>query len=117
MGATAKKTLSVYADTPGAASLTKRHQLLIANHYFQTGDYPRAAHAYERFLATHASDHEAHNVRLMLGLVLGRYLNNLDRARALINEASTKLLEPDDRAFAKELLTEFGGAPTTATTS
>lgn len=105
-----------YADTPGAASLTKRHQLLIANHFFQNGDHTRAAAAYERFLATHASDPEAANVRLMLGLVLGRYLNNPDRARDLITEASAKLHEPDDRAFAQELLTEFGGTPATSST-
>lgn len=105
-----------YADTPGAASLTRRHQLLIANHFFNQGDHPRAAAAYERFLATHAHDDEAANVRLMLGLVLARYLNQPARARAVIHEALPRLRNPDDQAFARHLLAELD-APTTPASS
>lgn len=102
-----------FAETPGAASLTKRHQLLIANHLFSTGDYARAAAAYERFLETHAHDSESPNVRLLLGLLRGRYLGDHETGRKIIAEAAPRLGQPEDQALARELLAEFGGVPAT----
>lgn len=97
-----------FADTPGAAALTRRQQLLIANHLFQTGEHRRAAAAYERFLSTHGHDPEAANVRLMLGLVLGRYLGDAANGRRYVGEAAPRLTGAEDQALARELLAEFG---------
>lgn len=100
-----------FADTPGAASLTRRHQLLIANHLFSAGEYAHAARAYERFLGAHTHDPEAPNVRLMLGLVLGRYMGDVAAARRLVGEAAPRLRQPEDQALARQLLGEFGASP------
>lgn len=102
--------VEAFGDTPGATSLTRRHQLLVANYLFSSGDYARAAAAYERFLSAHAHDSEAAHVRLMLGLVLGRYMGDLAGGRRQVGEAAARLRDPDDQTLARELLAEFGAS-------
>ena len=90
---------------PGAV-LPLRSQLAVANQLMQDQSHAAAADAYERLMRAHAGYDEIDRVRLILGLLYGRYLGQPDRARQLLNlDRST--LQPADRALADEVLAEI----------
>lgn len=90
------------------ALLSRRAQYDLANHLFGAGDHPTAATAYELFLKGYPSDSELPVVRLMLGLINARYLNDPVRAKLEINAALPHLPEGEHKALARELLAELG---------
>ncbi len=105
-----------------AALLSARTHLDLANHFFQTGRHQAAAAAYEVFLDGYPRHREAPSIRLMLALIVGRYLHDAARARGLIAQV-VPALSGDQAALARDLLAELdaragpgvaGGPPTAA---
>jgi membrane associated rhomboid family serine protease len=97
-----------HADVRGATTLPRHHQLDIANHFFAMQDHQGAAYAYERFLEAYEKDHEVPRVRLMLGLINVRYLNDPVRARQLLADLPPLLRDPEQRRLAELLVEELG---------
>lgn len=91
-----------------AALLNRRAQYDLANFLFQSGDHQTAATAYDLFLKGYPTDSELPTVRLMLGLINARYLNDPIRAKQEIHAAMPGLPEGDNLALARELLAELG---------
>ena len=96
-----------YGLVAGAATMSRRMQLDLANHFFQTEDFALAVASYERFLEAYPRDTEAPHVRLMLAIICSRYLAQAARARALIQEALPGLRDADQRQIAADLLAEL----------
>lgn len=102
-----KALVEHHAHTPGASTLSRNHQYDLANHFFARADHQTAAYCYERFLEAYASDSEAPRVRLLLGLINARYLNDPVRARAVLTSLPSCLRDADQRALAETLLKEL----------
>lgn len=103
-----KQLVEKHADTPALCTLSRRHQLDLANSFFSASDYEAAAYAYQRFLDAYARDSEAARVRLMLALINTRYLNDPVRARQLLTGLEPMLRDADQKAMAEGLLKELG---------
>jgi len=96
-----------FGGTPGAATLSKEAQLAVGNTLFNRGDHTSAAKAYERYLDAYPHDPETPRVRLLLGLVLARYLNDPVAAKAQLARAKETVRDADDRELASTLLEEL----------
>jgi len=96
-----------FGDKPGATALSRRAQYDLANHLYATSKYQDAAYAYEQFLNAYAKDPESPPIRLLLGRIYARELNDPIRAKALISEAA-KELEGPDLELAKSELAHLG---------
>jgi tetratricopeptide (TPR) repeat protein len=103
-----KQLVEEHAATPAVCTLGRRHQLDIANHFFSAGDFEAASYAYQRFLDTYPRDAEAPRVRLILGLINARYLNDPVRARQLLSGLDASLHDATQRELANTLLVELG---------
>ncbi|MFN7021552.1 MAG: rhomboid family intramembrane serine protease [Phycisphaerales bacterium] len=97
-----------HAAANGATVLSRRCMYDLANHYLKTGDHRAAVYAYERFLEGYPTDPEAPQVRLLLGKVSARYLNDPVRAKALILEAMGGLRDDQSREMARRELEALG---------
>lgn len=102
-----RRLLEGHGATPGAALLNRRLQYELANHLFEAGDHQTAATAYQLFLEGYPRDPELPVVRLMLGLISARYLNDPVRAKHEIGLALPDLPE-GQRELAKEIMAELG---------
>ncbi|MEX2219912.1 MAG: rhomboid family intramembrane serine protease [Phycisphaerales bacterium] len=102
-----RRLLEKHGVAAGAALMSRRLQYELANHLFETGDHQTAATAYQLFLDGYPTDPELPIVRLLLGLINARYLNDPIRARSEITRALPDLPE-GHRALARELLAELG---------
>jgi membrane associated rhomboid family serine protease len=102
-----KKLLEKHGATVGASLLSRRSQYDLANYLFESGDHMTAATAYQLFLEGYPTDSETPMVRLMLGLISARYLNDPVKAKAEIGLAMPGLAE-GPRGLAMELLAELG---------
>ncbi len=107
-GAAYRALLDAHGTAPAAALLSRQTQYDLANALFAAGDHQTAATAYERFLAGYPRDREIPTVRLMLGLLNARYLNDPIRAKAEIGQALPHLPEGEQMDLARELLAELG---------
>ena len=103
-----RRLLSENGHVPGAALLNRKSQYDLANYLFQSGDHVNAAAAYELFLKGYPADREVPAVRLMLGLVSARYLNDPMKAKAEISAALPALGTDEQKTLARELLAELG---------
>ncbi|MCB9844877.1 MAG: rhomboid family intramembrane serine protease [Phycisphaeraceae bacterium] len=90
------------------ALLSRQRQIELGNHLFSRGDHQTAAIAYERFVEGYASDAEAPNIRLMIGLLCARYLNDPIRARRMIEDAMKAGLDQEHTEIADGLLEDLG---------
>ncbi|MBC7771167.1 MAG: rhomboid family intramembrane serine protease, partial [Pyrinomonadaceae bacterium] len=102
-----KELVERHAHIPGATTLSRNHQYDLANYFFAESDHQTAAYCYERFLDGYASDSEAPRVRLLLGLINARYLNDPVRARAVLTDLAPVLRDAQQRALAETLLKEL----------
>lgn len=100
--------LRAHGNVPHACTLPRERQYEIANLIYQRADHQTAAIAYARFLETYPNDAEAPTVRLMLGMVNARYLNDPVAAKRLIADALPNLREESHSALARQLLAELG---------
>lgn len=103
-----RELLGRFGHLKHAVTLPRERQYEIANRLFERGDHTTASIAYQRFLDAYATDGEAPTVRLMLGLVSARYLNDPIAAKRLINEAMPSLKDDQHAALARQLLAELG---------
>lgn len=91
-------------DLDPAQTLARGTQLDIANHYYATQDYQRAAEAYELYLKSYPNTDQAGQVSLMLGLAYGRRLGQPGKARNHLLEAVRLLQFSSDQDIAKSEL-------------
>lgn len=112
-GAAYVALLSAAGNTARYATLSRHNQLAVGNQLFAVGDHANAARAYALFLDTYATDDQSPHVRLMMGLLYGRYLNDFGKARELLSAALPNLRDVEDRALAKQLLDELKGTSPT----
>ncbi|MCC7366334.1 MAG: rhomboid family intramembrane serine protease [Dehalococcoidia bacterium] len=98
--------------------LPAEQQIVIGRYYYSQNRQAQAAATFERYLASYAIGSEANEVRLLLGILLGRDLQQYERAEKLLSEALAKSTNPSRRALAEEWLTEVRtrrpGGPQTA---
>lgn len=88
--------------------LPETMQLEIANRIQSDGDRDTAAVAYERFLKRYPSSRQAPEVRLLLAVLLVRFLNRSKDAIPLLEKAMTELTSDSHRKLAEKLLHEAG---------
>ena len=69
------------------AVLPRQQQLDIANQLMSTERHPQAADAYERFCGHYPRYEHRADIYLMLGILYGRYLHQLDRAEHYLQRA------------------------------
>ncbi|QDU35298.1 Rhomboid protease GluP [Poriferisphaera corsica] len=86
--------------------LSMQHQLDVANQLMADARYDSAAQAYEIFLKTYAAYPQKNHVRLILGLIYGRYLSHHNRAKMLLNEAMESL-DGAEKELAENVLKEI----------
>lgn len=100
--------LGEFGHLEHAVTLPRERQYEIANRLFERGDHATAAIAYRRFLDAYPTDAEAPTVRLMLGLVNARYLNDPITAKRLIGDALPRLRDEAQIALGRQILAELG---------
>jgi membrane associated rhomboid family serine protease len=92
--------------------MPSRAQLDCANRLFELGERALAARAYRGFLNQYERDPQAGVVRVMLALLMVRYLEQREQARGVLDEAIRVLTERgnDDEhlSLARSLLAEIG---------
>ncbi|MHC4786545.1 MAG: rhomboid family intramembrane serine protease [Planctomycetota bacterium] len=97
---------------PGAGSgpaivLTEQGQLDVASQLYAQSAHGDAATAYELLLEHYPTSAKADEVRLILGLLYARHLDQPVRARALIEQARPRLREQSHTHLADQVLTEL----------
>jgi membrane associated rhomboid family serine protease len=89
------------------AVMSESHQLDLANQFQAEGDHELAAKAYELLLQRYPACSKAAEVRLILGLIYSRRLGKPQRAKELIEQAKSRLVDASQRALADQLLSEL----------
>lgn len=102
-----RELVDKFAASTHAVTLQRRQQIEIANLLFSAGDHALAAYAYERFLEYYAKDPETPRVRLMLGLINARHLNDPVRAKQVLAGLETDLHEDEQKNLARTLVAEL----------
>ena len=105
----ATKAYKQLLDEAPQAVLAEPHQLDVANQLYADSEHTTAASAYELFLEKYSSSHKANEVRLILGLIYARRLDKPTQAKALIEQAKSKLRDKRQSALADQLLAELDG--------
>ena len=103
-----RQLLEEHGSTPGAGVLSRDKQYELANHLFRLEDYQTAAIAYQRLLDAYPKHDESGQIRLMLGRINARYLNDPIRARQLLNQAIDELGDPQMIDMARNELEALG---------
>jgi membrane associated rhomboid family serine protease len=84
--------------------LSRRQMLDIANQLMTMCRYPQAAGAYEKFLTAYPADVEGQQVKLLLGIIYAKYLNQYDAAQKYLRDCLGRLTHPDQLAQAQHWL-------------
>ena len=95
----------------GQALLPMNQQLDVANYLMSTRQYQQAAIAYETFLEHYTSYEYPGDIRLMLGLIYGRYLHQDEKAQANLEQAIQLLREASKVELAENELAEVRKRP------
>lgn len=85
-----------------------RRALDLGNAFFAAGEHAAALRAYRDFLAAAPQDAQAPHVELMTAVLLTRYLDRPDEARAIAARAFPRLRETADLALLEALMEELG---------
>ncbi len=94
----------LYLDLVAAADnvvLPQPQQLDVSNQLMADQRYGPAADAYERLLKYYPGYEHAADIRLMLGILYGRYLGQRDRARDNLTAALERLSDTSKKAMAR----------------
>jgi len=75
--------------------LARTQQLDVANQLYTLGQLPQAAAAYEKFLSTYPNSPEADHVKLLVGIIYARDLQQYEMAEAHLSQLLARLT--DDR--------------------
>ncbi len=101
----ARRYVELIEDHPEQV-MSQQAQLDLANQLMADGWYDKAAAAYELFLKTYPAYSQKQQVQLILGLIHARYLDQPDRAKALLTEARPKL-DGEEKTLAESALAEL----------
>jgi membrane associated rhomboid family serine protease len=74
-----------------AQCLPEKQQLQVARHFYETGRFPQAAGAFERFLASYPRSSDSDDVRLLLGIVYARDLRQYATAEQQLATALERI--------------------------
>ncbi len=99
--------LGEFGDIDTAAVLARRPMGDLANALFLARDHTTAATAYEALLTAYPRDPDVPRIKLMLGLINARYLNDPVRAKAVLAGLDVQLAAEDERRQARELLADL----------
>ncbi|MBE0537273.1 MAG: rhomboid family intramembrane serine protease [Phycisphaerae bacterium] len=102
----AVKYLQLMAKDPEQV-LPRQYQLDIANQLMAEGKWLESAHAYEAFLAQYPTYEYIEQVRLMLGIIYSRYLNEPEKAIIQLTAAKDKLTDPGQLRMCNDELTKL----------
>jgi len=94
----------LYLELVAAADnvvLPQQQQLDVSNQLMADQRYGPAADAYERLLRHYPGYEHAADIRLMLGILYGRYLGQRDRAKTNLLAALDRLAEASKKAMAR----------------
>jgi len=83
------------------AVLPLAQQLDVANYLMSAEQYPAAADAYERFLTHYGTYQYVGDIKLMLGLIYGRYLRQDDRAEEYLSQSLSELVDDSKKELAR----------------
>lgn len=84
--------------------LSRRQMLDIANQLMTMSRHPQAAATYEKFLKAYPTDVEVQQVKLLLGIIYAKYLNQYDSAQKYLRDCLGRLTHPDQLAQARHWL-------------
>ncbi len=84
--------------------LPRQHQLDVGNQLMSMGKWADSARAYEVFLAHYSTYEHVEQVRLMLGVLYSRYLNEPEKALELLQAAQEKLTDPGQKKMCADEL-------------
>ncbi|MDX1683506.1 MAG: hypothetical protein R3336_10320, partial [Phycisphaeraceae bacterium] len=105
--ATAGRVYRDLIDHDPDAVLAPAVQLDVANGLMSDGAHRAAAEAYRKLLDRYPAHPDRAEVELLLGRILGRYLDQPDQARELFESAAERTRDPDQRALARRFLAEL----------
>jgi membrane associated rhomboid family serine protease len=108
--AAARKYVDLH-DIDSRQVLSRQNQLDVANQLYSDGQYPIAARAYELFIQHYPKYENLEHVRLMLGMLYGRYLGRFDAAREQLKLALERLHNERERDIARAELERIGPPP------
>jgi tetratricopeptide (TPR) repeat protein len=103
-----KALLAKYGAMPSGATLARKPQYELANHLFASGDYQTADIAYERLLEAYPNDTERGQIRVMLGRINARYLNDPVKAKEHLEIALEQLHDDATMEIARRELEDLG---------
>ncbi len=101
----ADKYLHLLAIEPDAV-LARDQQLDVSNQLMADNRYSEAADAYEKLLSHYPAHEHRGDIRLMLGLLYGRYLNQYERAMQNLQTATEQLGDTKKLELAQTILAE-----------
>ncbi|NOX57251.1 MAG: rhomboid family intramembrane serine protease [Planctomycetes bacterium] len=84
--------------------LSAEQQLAIARGYYDTGRLPQAASAFEKFLARYSHHSDANEVRLLLGIINVRDLQQAEAGMSYLEVALQRCTSPARRDLAQQWL-------------
>ncbi|MFW5682386.1 MAG: rhomboid family intramembrane serine protease, partial [Phycisphaeraceae bacterium] len=87
-----------------------QQQLDLANQLMADGRHELAARAYENLLKSYPHYPQRHHVKLVLGLLCARYLDQPQRARELLEQAEPSL-HGQDKTLARQVLDDLPALP------
>lgn len=98
--------------------LPRQSMLSVANQLKIMGRYPQAAAAYEKYLGTYNRDPDVAQIKLMLGIIYAKYLQQNEAAEPFLRESAESLKDPTQReqaaAWLDTVLHALGRGPSTA---
>jgi membrane associated rhomboid family serine protease len=98
--------------------LSRRHMLDIANQLMVMDKYPQAAAAYEKYLQAYPAEGDALQIKLLLGIIYAKYLQQYEAAQKYLRDCLSRLTNPDQVRQAHHWLdtvtAALGGGPSTA---
>lgn len=92
-----------HGHTPGATLLSRKNQYDLGSYLYTAGDHNAASYVFERFLEGYPRDPDAAQIKLLLGIITGRSLNDPIKAKRLIAEALPNLDDSSAAMARKEL--------------
>ncbi len=84
--------------------LPRSSMLLIANQLMTLSRYPQAAAAYERFLKTYPTGTDVVQIKLVLGIIYAKYLQQYEAAEPHLRECASRLGDEDQLRQARHWL-------------
>ncbi len=97
----------LYPNAGQALILSRQSQLVVSNQCFKLGDYATALRGYRLYAAIYPKEPDVAHVRLMIGVILGRYAKEPGAARAELEAVLPLLQDPDEQALARQVLGEL----------